>query len=472
MSRMMAIARRETEAFFHSPMGPMVLVGFLVAVGLFFTIFLLGYSEMSLTALQSPRTGNYLNLAEGLFRPLVSNTVFFLLFLVPAITMRLFSPEYSSGRYDLIASWPVADRTWVLGKWLSALAVGLVMILSSLAYFAVVWFLGSPEIGPAAAAILGGILFMASLAAWGVLASAMFSHQMVAYFLAFVWSLVFFLVGVLERFVPLPFGTVAAELSLLGHFERFSQGVVDSRDILYFVLLTAVPLVIANAVLRSRRQPARRGGGTWSVPLLAVVLALAVYVLGQEFVWTADLTGNKRYSLAPQTQQILDRLPREPGGPGRRRRPERAGRRPGPGHGLRLLPEVRSGPGSHRDPAEGLCPAQPAFPLPGARSGDRTGSGAQVRRDGLPDGHHRGRGPLGLPAAARRKRPDQRRVPDGLGQADHGLQPARPRRASAGQRRKTGLLGLRAGPARAGIRGAAPVPGRDAPGFPNRAACW
>ena len=93
MRQLWAIVGRETGAFFKSPMGPMVLTGFLVAVGLFFTIFLYGYSDMSLAALQSPRSGNYMNLAEGLFRPMVSNTIFFLMFLMPAVCMRLFAPE-------------------------------------------------------------------------------------------------------------------------------------------------------------------------------------------------------------------------------------------------------------------------------------------------------------------------------------------------------------------------------------------
>ena len=186
MRQLRAIVRRETGAFFKSAMAPMVLTGFLVAVGIFFTIFLYGYSDMSLTALQSPRSGNYMNLAEGLFRPLVSNSIFFLLFLMPAITMRLFAPEFRSGRFDLIASWPVADHVWVVGKWLSAWLTAGVMILASAAYFAVVWFLGSPEIGPAVVAIAGQILFVGCLAAWGTLASSLFSHQMVAYFLAFM----------------------------------------------------------------------------------------------------------------------------------------------------------------------------------------------------------------------------------------------------------------------------------------------
>jgi len=308
MRQLKAIVGREVGAFFHSAMAPMVLTGFLVAVGLFFTLYILGYSEMSLAALQSPRAGTTINLAEGIFRPLVSNTVFFLMFLVPALSMRLFAPEFGSGRYDLMASWPVADHIWVTGKWLSGMVSVLAMILCAAAYIGVVWFMGSPEPGPALSAILGEMLMAGFLLAWGLLASTMFSNQMVAYFLAFVWTLFLFLVGTLERFLPRPLGEVVRELSPLPHYEPFSYGVIDTRNLIYFAAMTIVPLVAATAVLGGRRLPANRKAAVWTPTLLVFVIAVAVYLMGQTWTGTWDLTGNKRYSLAPQTQQILDGL--------------------------------------------------------------------------------------------------------------------------------------------------------------------
>jgi|GEM_PF-1397715 len=311
MRQFKAIMIREVKAFFHSTMAGVVLAGFLVAVGLFFTVFLLGYSEMSLTALQSARSGNYLNLAEGLFRPLVSNMTLFLLLLMPAVTMRLFSPEYSSGRYDLIASWPVPDTVWVLGKWAAALIVAAMLILASSAYFGVVWFLGDPEPGPLVAALTGLLLLSGCLAAWGLLSSTLFAHQMVAYFLAFAWSILLFIIGSLERFLPGALGQLCRELSFLSHFERFSRGVLDSRDILFFVAMTVIPLFAATSVLAGRRRPADRRLAYWAPPLLVAGVAVVVYIGGLYSPATFDLTGNQRYSLAPQTEQILDALPED-----------------------------------------------------------------------------------------------------------------------------------------------------------------
>jgi ABC-2 type transport system permease protein len=309
MNRTWAIVRRETGAFFQSAMAPAVLTGFLVAMGLFFTIFLFGYSDMSLAALQSPRSGNYMNLAEGLFRPLVSNTVFFLLFLMPALTMRLFAPEFSSGRFDLLASWPVPDQVWVIGKWAGATVAAAVMVLTGAAFLGVVWFLGTPELGPALTSVAGQLLFVSCLAAWGLLFSSLSRHQMAAYFLAFLMFIFLFIIGALERFLPGLLGKVCRELSILNHFEKFTMGVVDTRDLLYFVLMTTVPLLAATAAIAGRRMPAGRRSLQWIPTLLGVGLALVIYVLGLSWSHAWDFTGNKRYSLAPQTLQVLEDLP-------------------------------------------------------------------------------------------------------------------------------------------------------------------
>lgn len=308
MTALLAIIRHELSGFFHSAVAPVVLTGFLVAVGLFFTNFVFGYSEMSLTALQSPTSGTYLNLAEGLFRPLVSNTVFFLLFLLPALSMRLMAPDLRPGRRELVASWPVGDGTWILGKWLGGTLAALAMVAAGAAYMLAVWTFGRPEVGPALTAVLGQALLASCLVAWGLLASCLVAHQVVAYFLAFMASLALFIIGVFERFVPGPAGTVARELSILTHFEQFSRGVVATQDLLYFGGMTAIALALAWAVHAGRRLPPGRRLGPWVPALLTVVVVVMLYAAGARFPHSWDLTGNRRYSLAPQSLQVLDQL--------------------------------------------------------------------------------------------------------------------------------------------------------------------
>ncbi|MBK7769003.1 MAG: Gldg family protein [bacterium] len=308
MTSLLAIIRRELAGFFHSAVAPVVLTGFLVSVGLFFTNFVFGYSEMSLTALQTPATGSYLNLAEGLFRPLVSNVVFFLLFLLPALSMRLMAPDLRPGRRELVASWPVSDGTWILGKWLGGSLAAIAMIGAGAAYMLAVWTFGRPEAGPAVTAFLGQVLLASCLVAWGLLASCLVSHQVVAYFLAFMTSLLLFIIGVFERFVPGPAGTLARELSILTHFERFSRGVIDTLDLVYFAGMTAIALAFAWAVHAGRRLPPGRRLGPWVPTLLTLVVAVLLYLVAGQFRQSWDLTGNQRYSLAPQSVQLLERL--------------------------------------------------------------------------------------------------------------------------------------------------------------------
>lgn len=308
MRQWQAIVRRETGAFFHSAMAPVLLGGFLVLVGFLFAKMMVGYSDLSTSALQSARSGNYVNLAEGVFRPLVSTMLIFVVLLMPSLTMRLFSPEYRSGRYNLLASWPVADHIWVLGKWWSAVLAAWVMLGTTLVFFLSVWFFGSPEPGPLLTVFLGLFLLSAALTAWGLFFSTIFSHQILSYFVTLVLAMLLFMVHLLERFLPGVLGQAALDMSLMLHFERFSRGVLDSRDVTYFLLLILVPLTGATAMLAGRRLPALRRGPQWLPPLLAVLLAIVLYSLASYLPFSLDTTGNKRYSLAPQTVQILRSL--------------------------------------------------------------------------------------------------------------------------------------------------------------------
>ncbi|PID79337.1 hypothetical protein CSB20_10690, partial [bacterium DOLZORAL124_64_63] len=305
MRQWQAIVRRETGAFFHSAMAPVLLGGFLVLVGFLFAKMMVGYSDLSTNALQSARSGNYVNLAESVFRPLVSTMLIFVVLLMPSLTMRLFSPEYRSGRYNLLASWPVADHVWVLGKWWAAVLSAWVLLGSTLVFFLSVWLFGSPEPGPLLTVFLGLFLLAAALTAWGLFFSTVFSHQILSYFVTLVLAMLLFMVHLLERFLPGVLGQAALDLSLLLHFERFSRGVLDSRDVIYFLLLMLVPLTGATALLAGRRLPARRRGAIWLPPLLAMLVACVLYALAGYFPVSLDTTGNKRYSLAPQTVKIL-----------------------------------------------------------------------------------------------------------------------------------------------------------------------
>lgn len=305
--QIITVSRRETSAFFHSAMAPVVLSGFLVLAGLFFTVFVWAYAENSVVAIRSGR-GAYLNLTEGIFQPLVADMTLFMLFLLPAVTMRLLSGELRSNRVDLILSWPVPARAWVLGKWLSAMGVAACLTLAGTAYFAVVALLGKPEIGPMLVAAFGLLLLSGSVAAWGMVFSGLFPYQVIAYFLSFAFTLALFMAGALAPHVPAGFGRLLNELSLSEHFLRLSRGVLDSRDVVYYLGLTAVGLAVAVAAFAGRMQPPGRRRRGWAPVVLIAAVAIFAQIIAVRRPLAFDATPDDRYSLAPQTIQVLDAL--------------------------------------------------------------------------------------------------------------------------------------------------------------------
>lgn len=311
MRRLLAIARREARAFFRSGMAPAVLTAFLALTGFFFTFFALGYSELSLSAMRSGRENPALNLTDGIFQPLVADMVIFLLFVLPAVAMRLFSEEYRSGRYDLIMTWPVPDRTWVLGKFLSVLAVGVALLVAASALLAVAAAFGRLEPGPLAAAGVGLLLATASIGAWGVFFSALVPYQVVAYILTFAFLLVLYAISGLEPHVGAGLRPLLLGVSFTEHCHRFGRGIVDSRDVFYHVALTGLGLAAATASLAGRRLGGARRWWRWAPVLALAALAVAGSALVARHPLSGDWTSNRRHSLAPQTVQVLEALDRD-----------------------------------------------------------------------------------------------------------------------------------------------------------------
>jgi len=304
-----AIAGRETAAFFHSAMSPVVVVGFLALAGFSFVNVLFDYAELSYSALTSGRQiSEALNLSSGVFQPLVTNMALFLVFMLPAVTMRLFSEEYRSGRYGLMMTYPVGDHVWVLGKFFAGLAVGLVLLVGAGVFFAVTGVLGRPEAGPLVSAMIGLVLASATMIAWGVFFSTLLPYQVVSYILTFAFLMILTTVGNLEPHLPESLAFLADRLSLNTHFTRFARGLIDSRDVIWFGGWITLGLTAATASLGGRRLAGNRRLGRWAPVLVLILVLLILDVLAARSPHTLDLTRNRRNSLAPQTTRVLDAL--------------------------------------------------------------------------------------------------------------------------------------------------------------------
>lgn len=230
------IARREFAGNFGSPVAYVAISAFLVVCGL--KVFVID---------------DFLDAREASLRSLFELIPVFFVFYLPAIAMRSLAEERRTGTYELLMTLPISEAEIVLGKFLAALMFLVVTLLMTGAYPILVIVLGAPDPGPLLGGYLGLVLAGSSVLALSVMTSAWTSSQIVAYILsaALAGLLVFLdqLVGVFwEGARP-----VLEFLSLRAHFLNFTRGAVDSRDLVYFLSLTAAGLIVATFSLSERR---------------------------------------------------------------------------------------------------------------------------------------------------------------------------------------------------------------------------
>ncbi|MDH4229118.1 MAG: ABC transporter permease [Nitrospirota bacterium] len=233
-----AIFRREFAAYFGQPVAYVVITAYLLICGWFFasTLFLEGQATV--------RT--YFEAA-----PLL------LVFFAPAIAMRLLADEWRSGTMELLITLPVRDMDVVLGKYLAALAVFMVAQGVTLLYPLTAGLLGNVDGGQVVSAYIGMLLLGGTYLAVGLWASAVTASQVVAFILGFFVCFVLFLLGKVVALAPAPLVPLAEAIAVDTHFANLARGVVDSRDVLYFLSLIALCLLGAVSTLEGRKWGSR-----------------------------------------------------------------------------------------------------------------------------------------------------------------------------------------------------------------------
>ncbi len=242
MNMAMLIARRELAAYFATPLAYVFVLIFLVLSGVF-TFYIGGFYERG----------------QADLAPFFSFHPWLYLFLVPAISMRLWSEERKSGTIELLLTLPLTRMQAVLGKFLAAwLFTGLALVLS-FPLWITVNFLGAPDNGVIVASYLGSWLMAGSFLAIGSCMSALNRNQVVAFITTAVVCFLFILSGfplvldALSGWAPQLLIDAIASMSFLTHFTAVSKGVIGLRDLLFFVSLTVVWLA-ATAVVIELKQ--------------------------------------------------------------------------------------------------------------------------------------------------------------------------------------------------------------------------
>ena len=234
MSPALVISRREIRTYFNSPVAYIVVTVFTVITGyLFFTqLFLEKQAEL---------------------RQLFGFMPFLFMFMVPAVTMRLLADERSSGTLELLSTMPVRDWEVVVGKFLAALALVCTAVGLTLVFAISVRLLGPLDRGPAIGGYVGLVLMGGAFVAIGVMCSAFTRNSIVAFIAAFGISFALYLFGKLTQFMPEALQPVVSFLSIDGHFDNISRGVIDTRDVVYYLSIIAACLLLATTSLDSRR---------------------------------------------------------------------------------------------------------------------------------------------------------------------------------------------------------------------------
>ena len=237
MHNVATVFRREFASYFATPLAFVFIVIFLILVGVFaFYI------------------GNFYERGQADLAPFFAYHPWLYLFLIPALSMRLWAEERKSGTIELLMTLPVTLWQAVLGKFLAAwLFAGLALALT-FPMWITVNYLGDPDNGTIFAAYIGSFLMAGGFLAIGACISATTRNQVIAFIFTVVVCFLFLLAGfalVLEMFegwAPQPIVDAIASLSFLTHFTSISKGVIDVRDLLYFGTLIAAWLA-ANAIV-------------------------------------------------------------------------------------------------------------------------------------------------------------------------------------------------------------------------------
>jgi ABC-2 type transport system permease protein len=238
---MKAIALREIKSFFGSPIGYLVIALFLIINGLFLWVFEGEY--------------NILNSGFADLTPFFTIAPWVLIFLIPAVTMRSFSDERKQGTLELLLTKPLSLWQIVNGKFLGAFILIVLALIPTLLYVYVISSLGMPEGNIDFGSIMGsyfGLLFLiAAYTSIGIFASTLSENQIVAFIVSvFLCFFFYFVFNGLAIYLP-TLENFISSIGMENHFKSMSRGVLDTRDIIYFVSITIAFLSFTVFKLKS-----------------------------------------------------------------------------------------------------------------------------------------------------------------------------------------------------------------------------
>ncbi len=239
--------------FFASPIFYVVGTIFLILSGYFFYNSVAYFSLISFQAAQNPQMMGQVNLNEMVVKPLFDDMSIILLLIVPLLTMRLLAEEKKNGTIELLLTYPIRELAVLLGKYLATLFVILVVLAVTVFYMILLAWIGKLEWGPVLTGYGGLVLLAASFVSLGLFASALTQNQVIAAVIGFGALLMFWIIGWIGSVSGPIVGQVVQYLSLMEHLDPFSKGVLDTRDLIYYLNFSVFFIFLTLRYLDSQK---------------------------------------------------------------------------------------------------------------------------------------------------------------------------------------------------------------------------
>jgi len=248
----LTIARKELNSYFRSPIAYGVMAFFALIAGYFFYVSVVFFVQRGMQAAMMGQSFP-MDVNEVVVKPLFSNISVIALFLIPMITMRLFAEEKRSGTIELLLTSPLRDWEIILGKFLGAMTLYVSLLIISFLSLGLLFAYGKPDWRPIAVGYPGLLLQGGALLAIGTFISNCTKNQIVAGVAGFAICLMLWILNWLSEFGNSITERLLSYIAVTSHFDSFSKGVLDSKDIIYYLSVIFVGLFLTARSMESLR---------------------------------------------------------------------------------------------------------------------------------------------------------------------------------------------------------------------------
>jgi ABC-2 type transport system permease protein len=252
MKNVLIICGKEIKSYFSSPIAYLLMTIFAIIFGYFFFSASAYFVQASMES-QMRGQAQPMNVNDFIIAPLLGNASVVGLFLIPMISMRLFAEEKRQGTIELLMTSPIHDWEIIVGKWLGAVIMYASVIAISGLNVALLFAYGKPDWRPILVGYLGLLLQGGCLLAIGTFISTTTSNQIIAGGATFATCLLLWVLDWVSSYEQAAWAKVIAYCSVLTHFEPFSKGVIDSKDVIFYLSVTFFGLFLTQRSLESLR---------------------------------------------------------------------------------------------------------------------------------------------------------------------------------------------------------------------------